>query len=376
LSELPKYLELLERAVRFEHEDLTQILFNPTPGLSTDPDVHPETEIKNWVEGIVLHYQRKRREDILDQARRMFMAASSDWHETFQVEWTISPVAPAPSPNGSAMDRPPVPTTNGTNPVSIKVKIEQVDDEGWGFDGDDDGTDGEGTPPDEGAKELQSENESSPFTDPEASTADEVDDDAWGWNDQDSEPVYPLGPEGPHGPKENGNGSAAGGEPLWDAWDDTPPSPPTKKIVPRPATKLEKFSNKANQGTRPPNIVVPHPGPERVPSNMPTRANKNPMPALASKTSLSSSWSSSSGSPNQQFQSIPPTPAPITPHQNAPKEFYSFQVVCRIFSSWWRASCLNLPNFHDRLCSLLIFPPRIPLRLLRQCLGVPLGQSS
>jgi centromere/kinetochore protein ZW10 len=340
LSGLPRYLELLERAVKFENEDLTQILFGPTSGVSVGTEIHHENEIKSWVEGIVSHYQKKRRVDTLDQARRMFTDVPSDWHETFQVEWTVA-VTPAPSVNGStlleldvasesspAVGHPPVPITNGTNGVNRGVEIGHVDGEGWGFDDGDDGADEEDTPPDEETKEPRTENASSSLTDPNAHTADEMDDNAWGWNDEESSESTPMPKsESPGEPKGNGDGNPEGGaggdDPLWDAWDD-PPSPPTKKVVPKPATKLEKFSSKGKQGAKPPKIITqpPEPEPIHVPTSAPTRPNPNHFPAPVSSTSLSSSWSSSSSPSTQQFLSIPPTPASITT-QKAPKEFYS-----------------------------------------------------
>ena len=335
LSGLPKYLELLDWAVKFESEDLTRIIFGPTSGILTGTEIHPENEIRSWVEAIVSHYQKKRRVDILDQARRMFTSFSSDWHETFQVEWAV---APAPSASGSALpglgdilehssavDHPPVLTTND---VDREVQIEQVDDEGWGFDDDGDGAGEEDVSPEEEAKGPPSGNSSSSFVDPDAYTAEEVDDDAWGWN-EDPEPTPAPNPEAPGEPKENENGNTEGGvgegDPLWDAWDD--PSLPTKEAVPKPATKLEKFSSKGKQGPKPPKIVTqppqPEPQPIPVPADASTLTNPNQFSALVPSTSVSSSWSSSSSTPSQQFQSIPPTPASITAQKKAPKEFYS-----------------------------------------------------
>ena len=336
LSGLPKYLELLERAVKFESEDLTRILFGPKSGAFIGTDIHPENEIKSWVEGIVSHYQRKRKVDIIGQARRMFTDISSDWHETFQVEWTVS-VTSAPSANcsafpesdppSSAAERPLTLAVNGTNCVDKEAEIEQVDDEGWGFDDADDGTDEADAPPDDEAKEPLRVNASSSFTDPNAHAANEVDDDAWGWNDEeDPEPTRMPKPEAFSESKANGNaeGSAGGDDPLWDAWDDAPPSPPTKKVL-KPATKLEKFSSKGKQGAKPSKIITQPPEPKPIPisANTSTRLDPNYLPALASSTPLSSSWSSPSSTPSQQFQSIPPTPASIAAQEKAPKEFYS-----------------------------------------------------
>jgi len=321
LSELPKYLELLERAVKFESEHLTQILFGPTSGISTGAKIPPENEIKSWVEGIVSHYQKKRRLDVLDQARKMFTDGSSDWLETFQVEWTVTSVTPAPSANDSMLlelDTPfghssaVVPTTNGTNGVNGDAGTDQVDNEGWGFD-DDEGAGEEGTPLDEEAKKPPNENASHSPTDPKAYTTDEADDDAWGWNDEeDPEPTPMPKPEAPED-------DAGGDNPPWVAWDETPPSPPTKKVLPKPATKLEKFSSKGKRGTSSPKIITQPPEPEPIS----TRNNPNHLPAPAPSTPLSSSWSSSSSTPSQQFQSIPPTPASTTAPKNAPKEYYS-----------------------------------------------------
>ena len=325
LSGLPKYLELLERAVKFENEDLTRIISGP------GTETCSENEIKSWVEGIVSHYQKERRVGILDQARRMFTDVSSDWQGTFQVEWTVVPATPALSASGSApeplptVDHPPVSTTNGVN---LGMEVEQVDDEGWGFGDDDNGPGEEGAQPNGEMNDSQRKNPPPPLTDPNAHTADEVDNDAWGWNDDEDLEPTPVPVPGPSSEtKENGNGNATGGaggdDPLWDAWDDPPPSSPIKKVVPKPATKLEKLSSKNKHGAKPPNIVTQPPEPEPVPSNAPTRANPNHLPPPASALSLSSSWSSTSSPGSQQFLSIPPTPASVTMQQKAPKEFYS-----------------------------------------------------
>jgi len=305
LSGLPKYLELLERAIKFENEDLSRLL----SGVSTGT----ENEIKSWVDGIVSHYQKERRVGILDQARRMFTDVSSDWHGTFQVEWTLAPATQVEPP--PVVDHPPGSTTNGANGVGLGVEIDQVDDEGWGFGNDDREEDAQ---PNGETNESQRKNLPPALTDP---NVHEVDNDAWGWNDDEDlepTPVPVLGSSSET--KENENGNARGDDPLWDAWDDPPPSPPTKKTVPKPATKLEKLSNKSKQSAKPPNIVTQPPEPEQAP----IRVNPNHFPAPASSVSLSSSWTSSSGSPeSQQFQSIPPTPASITMQPKAPKEYYS-----------------------------------------------------
>lgn len=329
LSGLPKYLELLELAVKFESDVLNPVLFGSISGASTDTEIRPENEINNWAHGIVSHYQKKRRVDILDQARKMFIDVSSDWHETFQVEWIDYSVEPTPSANGSAFpesvatlkpsstpDRPPESATNGAGGVNRDVEIGQVDNEGWGFgeDGNDADADEEDAPPDQEAK---AEGSSSSFTDSDAYTTNGVDDDAWGWNDEeDPEPTPEEDKSG------NAEDSAGGDVPLWDAWHDPPSSPTSKKVLPKPAKKLEKFSIKSKQGAAPHKILTqpPERQPISVPSNSSTHANPDHLPP---QVSLSTSWSSSSSTPSQQFQSIPPTPASITAQNKVPKEFYS-----------------------------------------------------
>ena len=366
LSGLPKYLELLERAVKFESEDLTRILFGPSSGASTGTEICPESEIKSWAEDIVSHYQRKRRVDILDQARRMYTDVSSDWHVTFQVEWSVSSGTPAPSASSfvlpellassSATDHSPIPSINRTNDVNKEVEIEPVDDEGWGFD-DDGGADGAAASPSEEVKESPNEDASPSLTD----TADEVDNDAWGWNDEeDPEPTPVPNPEAFNESKANRNaeGGAGGDDPLWDAWDDTPPSPPTKKVVPKPATKLEKFSSKGKQGTKPPKIITrpPEPEPIHVPANTSTHLDPNYAPVPASSTSLSGPWSSSSSTASQQFQSIPPTPASITAEKQAPKEFYSVSSGMQDILELVESTMLESSEFSRSISLAAYFP--------------------
>ena len=337
LSGLPKYLELLERAVKFENEDLTRILFGPTSGASTGTEIRPENEIKSWVGGIVSHYQKERRVNILGQARRMFLDVSSDWYDTFQVEWPSAPATPALGVDGFALpeldpgshlapvvDHPPAPITHGANGGNRGVEVGQVDDEGWGFDEDDNGAGEEGAPPHEEGKGPQRNKAQSSFAEQDTHTGGEVDNDAWGWDDDEGPQPTPV-PE----PEENGNGNAEDGvgrdDPLWVSWDDAPPSPPTKRVVPKPATKLEKLSSKGKQRANAPKIVTQSPGPEPipVPPKAPALTNPNHLPAPISSLSLSSSWSSSSSPTSQQFQSIPPTPASITTRKKVPKEFYT-----------------------------------------------------
>lgn len=312
LSGLPKYLELLSRAVKFESEDLTRILLCPDSAV----DISPENEIKSWADGIVSHYQRKRRVDILDQARRMFTDLSSDWHLTFQVEWSVSsttsvpttdvPAPPQPNAPSSSADHPP---TNGTTGLAKEPDVEPVDDQGWGFDDVDDGAGGV----DAEANEPPIENGLSSLAAQDAHTVNEVDDDAWGWNDADDpEPTPVPKPE----VTRNGDAESSAGvdDPQWDAWGDAPPSPPTRKVVPKPATKLERFSSKGKQGPQPPKIVTQAPISENVP------LDPGYVTTPASSTSLSSSWSDAT---SQQFHSIPPTPASVTVQTKPPKEFYS-----------------------------------------------------
>jgi centromere/kinetochore protein ZW10 len=185
LSSLPGYLELVARAIRFEDEDLCKVL-----------RVTGEAEIRSWTDGVVSHYEKKRRIDILDRCRQI-LVKPQDVNSTFRAE------ASDPYTKNVQEDTVPEAPTTSKNGLGITVgeapeATVEVDEDGWGF-----------------------EEEVVPEADTEV-----TEEDAWGWNDNTS-------------PVENGNG----GEPVWDAWDDPPPS---NGNVPKVAKRLEGLSSKSS----------------------------------------------------------------------------------------------------------------------------------
>ncbi|KAL1941263.1 hypothetical protein VTO73DRAFT_7475 [Trametes versicolor] len=229
LAKLPGYLQLAKRAVRAE-DDVIVAMLGDTTG---------ERSIGGWVDAVGLHYERKRRAEILDRARVIVVSPPDD-SSSFRVEvpLVLEEAAPpalseikAPVTNGATNGH----KTNGDAGIVVDTEEAEVawdfeDDtpvesessgDGWGFE-DDVEPEPEPTP----------EVEVSQPPEPEPAETEEPleEDDPWGWTD-DSAPA----PANDEAPEED--------DPWGDAWDEKP-----KQVVlsPVPALKpakgLQKFS--------------------------------------------------------------------------------------------------------------------------------------
>lgn len=98
---LPSFLRLIKQAVIFEEKDIGRLLTTQCN----------EGTIKAWSDGISVHYERRRRIDVLDQTRKEILA-QEDVIDTFQA---VSNCGPETS----------LPTT---------IPVQSEDDDAWSFD--------------------------------------------------------------------------------------------------------------------------------------------------------------------------------------------------------------------------------------------------
>lgn len=162
-----------------------------------------EREIKAWAEGIVGHYERKRRMEVLAKAREVIVDLEGGG-ETFEAEVKgekgaveVVPVQEEEEEDAWGLD-------GGGEAVNGNKGHEEGEENGWGFD---------------------DEEEEAPIPAATAAPLPSADDpaDAWGWNDEE-EPVE----------EED--------DPWAEQIEEPAPAPPPS--IPKPATRLEKHSAK------------------------------------------------------------------------------------------------------------------------------------
>ncbi|KAH9975969.1 hypothetical protein BGW80DRAFT_1295582 [Lactifluus volemus] len=205
LAALPPYLHLVTEAEELEEKYIVGLL-------GQDPRDH---EVKTWTDAVSSHYERKRRAQILENARQLILRGVD---------------IPPPAPPGSSGSEGAADVSDdawglegeesgGTDDLVSAVEEEDA----WGFD--------DGPVEQELAKSGTSP-ESPPPTETLAGSelATPVDDSAWGWDDSGEEANPPVNTS-PTGPS---SGNSAD-------WDDDP----WGGSVPKPASRLEKLANKA-----------------------------------------------------------------------------------------------------------------------------------
>lgn len=208
LHALPGFLDLAKRAVTFEDEFMVSIL----------GDSEVEREIKHWVDGVGMHYERKRRVDILDNAR-IIVIRPEDESKSFRVEIevvpeTVPPPEPVEDPKTLVVDDGPDAWGFEDEAHVEGEDTPAAEEDGWGFD-------------EEAEPELEPTVQ--PFPE-EPPVAEEDPGDAWGWNDDDASPTV---------------ADESLDDTAWDdPWEEKPIPLPTSPTSPKPATRLEKFSQK------------------------------------------------------------------------------------------------------------------------------------
>lgn len=227
-DELPSYLETLRAAVGFETNVVLGTLACGEP---------TEAVIAQWAAGVATHYEKQRRQSVLDSAR---VLATTEYPKelvfTVEIEAEVLPAV--------------VPVQGDED---VAVVEEPVADDAWGFEEDVD------------AKSNGHTN---------GHTKGEVEEDAWGFDDEEPEPEKTNG----HSHEEENGGDGWGWEgededangTEDDPWDDDPwgESPAKKTISPAKPAKaanglMKKDKKKATGDSTTPN--TPSPRPEQRP---------------------------------------------------------------------------------------------------------------
>lgn len=241
----------MKHAVHFEEEFIVGLL----------GDGHGEREIKSWADGIVGHYERKRRVELLEKARAIILREEAE-DSTFRVDVVTTIPSPVP-PTTAQADRAASPEEEAWGFDGEAEPSSAADADGWGFEDD--------VPVEEAPAVVEAE--------PAAKDPEDDPEDAWGWNDGEQEE---NGDEGANGDID-GDGSTDSS--VWDdPWGDVQdstlePSTQTQPATTKPASRLERLSNKSKKTTKTamsppvhsPVPVAPPPPTPAMPSSMATK---------------------------------------------------------------------------------------------------------
>ncbi|KAJ7577020.1 hypothetical protein C8J56DRAFT_378047 [Mycena floridula] len=222
-SLLPEFLELVQHAVAFEEQYIIELLGN---------DAH-DRPIKSWSENAGSHYERQRRQDILDMTRRL-VVSEEDPADTFvmQIDAPVTVREPTVVPI-QVDDEPEMEEDSWEMDKGSAKSLETVEEDGWGIDDEID------TNPETPTSAVEPESNGG---EPDAA-------DAWGFDDESTEETL--------------------ADDAWDdPWDEPPVSSksqlsPVVAVSPKVATRLERLAIKSKKnanGTSPMNSpVVPSP---------------------------------------------------------------------------------------------------------------------
>ncbi|KDQ19560.1 hypothetical protein BOTBODRAFT_126442 [Botryobasidium botryosum FD-172 SS1] len=251
LSTLPAFLDIVSNVVAFERNIE---LLGVTAGR--------EKTIRLWADDVGTHYEKRRREDLLESVRvlllkkedgpgakveKITVLGEDDMSES---EDLVEPAPAQAGPDGTADLNPDAAwdfdadesqdtsTSNGTPlataptspPSSSDAWSAEDDGDGWGFD--DDEIAAEDVDVAEESKSKSGDSQASPSGDESPADSEMSEGDGWGW---DESPVATKAP------------------PL----EDLAPASPQKSSLaaqPRPAARLEKFSAKAKNSTGTPSM--------------------------------------------------------------------------------------------------------------------------
>ncbi|KAJ7255514.1 hypothetical protein B0H12DRAFT_1113859 [Mycena haematopus] len=281
---LPQFIGLAKHAVAFEDECVIRLL----------GDDKTDRPIKAWVDGMGGTYERQRRVKILDTSRMVILSPESAG-DRFLVEVDIH---------------------QDDAPKVVPVQVEDDTDASWGLNGNssssDTGDDGWGFDDDTSPESAQAPASSSLPATESAPPVAAVAEDGWGFDDEDEAGPSPAAEPKPEEPPDangrdelendawgwNDDAPADSAQDIaWDAWDDPPaksspvkdsrpppaPSlalnkasiPPVSTSSPKMATRLEKLANKGKKHL---NGSSPMPSPSLGASSKSTPAPVPPSP--------------------------------------------------------------------------------------------------
>ena len=259
---LPPYLHLVRQAKELEEKYIVNMLGQ---GLR-------DREIETWTDAVSSHYERKRRAQILEDARHMILRQDGNLQIRIEVDLLNLPPTPLP---GS------VPANQSFG--SGSEGAQGVSDDAWGLEGEESGdTDDMASAAEEedawGFDDAPTEPQLSthevppkpiPPRDTLAEPEPAIDDSAWGWDDEgeESSPPATTFPQ----TSSSGNGAEWDDDPWGESSDPAPP-PSAPAPAPKPANRLERLASKAKAKSS------PKPSPLTVRSS-PTAITLQPPPA-------------------------------------------------------------------------------------------------
>lgn len=270
LVALPSYLHLVRQAKELEEKYIVNML-------GQDPR---DREIETWADAVSSHYERKRKAQILEDARQMILRQDLGLQIRIEIDSLNLPPLP-----GS------VPATRSSGPGSEGAQ--DVDVDAWGLEGEESGDtddmisaaqeeDGWGfddapAEPQLAAPEVP---DHIPPNDTLAESEPATDDSAWGWDDEgesESEELFPLAITSPQASSSE-NGAEWDDDP-WGESSDPSPSSSAPAPAPKPASRIEKLANKTKAK------ATPQPSPSTV-RDSPTAVTRLPPLATAGGNEL------------------------------------------------------------------------------------------
>ena len=268
LVALPSYLHLVRQAKELEERYIVNML-------GQDPR---DREIETWADAVSSHYERKRKAQILEDARQMILR--QDLGLQIRIEIDSLNLPPLPSS---------VSATQSSGPGSEGAQ--DVNDDAWGLEGEESGDtddvisaaeeedawgfDDAPTEPQLAAPEVPN---SIPPNDALAESEPVIDDSAWGWDDEgEGEESNPLATTSPQA-SSSGNGPEWDDDP-WGESSDPSPSSSAPAPAPKPASRLEKLASKAKAK------ATPQPSPPIV-RGSPSIVTRQPPPATTGLNEL------------------------------------------------------------------------------------------
>jgi centromere/kinetochore protein ZW10 len=231
---LPSFLSLLERAVLLEENHISKLL-----GMLGNEGI-----IKSWSDVVSGHYERRRRIEILELARKAIVEAG-DPNDTFKVIISDGGLETSRSAIPKSQDEDFKDDAWGFDEPTTSNPLSGFTD-GWGFDDDTNAT----TPVEE-EREVELEPEEAPMDIDEKQNINDDGDvdpaDAWGWNEEEDVPD-----ESPQTAETLVPEVVAPEDDVWDdPWSDSgeqsEPEPPIISpsfTSPKVATRLEKSVSK------------------------------------------------------------------------------------------------------------------------------------
>ena len=266
LVALPSYLHLVRRAKELEEKYIVNML---------GQDLR-DREIETWADAVSSHYERKRRAQILEDARQMILRRDGSLQIRIEVD-----LPPTPLP-GSA------PATQNSDFGSEGGQ--DVNHDAWGLEGEESGDtddivsaageedawgfDDAPTEPQLATPEVPPE--PIPPRDTLADLEPATDDSAWGWDDEGEESNPPATTSPQASSSENG---AEWDDDPWGESPDPSPPPSVPTPAPKPASRLEKLASKAKVK------ATPQHSPPIV-RGSPSAVTRQPPPTTAGRNQL------------------------------------------------------------------------------------------